>query len=195
MITLESAINRIAERTEESKRNWQQALRQRRATFVDIYGVPFELKYIGHDSDGYKYQTHISISPDFEYYERFLFKLEVHTGSSINEFEVDYGFLPDDDSHARLVDITDYLIVQNGDLNDWIDGAGFYPTEAEDEETPYEADFFNMLEVCDSLMAEGRESDKNKILRAGMHIMQIVSDVQLSSVTMLLYMKYSTINR
>ena len=195
MITYEQAINRIAERTYENRTLWKQAIDQRRSTFVDIYGVPYEFKYMGHDSDGYKYQTHVSISPDFIYYERFLFKLEVHTGSTINDFEVDYGFLPDDESHARLVDVTDYLVAQNGDLSDWIDGDGFYPTEAEEDETPYEADFFNMLEVCDSLMAEDRESDKNKIVRSGMHIMQIVSDVQLDSLTMLLYMKYSALNR
>ena len=195
MITYEQAINRIAERTYENRTLWKQAIDQRRSTFVDIYGVPYEFKYMGHDSDGYKYQTHVSISPYFIYYERFLFKLEVHTGSTINDFEVDYGFLPDDESHARLVDVTDYLVAQNGDLSDWIDGDGFYPTEAEEDETPYEADFFNMLEVCDSLMAEDRESDKNKIVRSGMHIMQIVSDVQLDSLTMLLYMKYSALNR
>lgn len=195
MITYQQAINRIAERTYENRTLWKQAIDQRRSTFVDIYGVPFEFKYIGRKNGMYRYETHVSISPDFIYYERFLFKLEVHTSSTIDDFEVDYGFLPDDQSNPRLVDITDYLIAQSGDLDNWIDGDGFYPTEAEDEETPYEADFFNMLEVCDSLMAEGNEAYKNRIVRSGMHIMQIQSDVQLDSVTMLLYMKYSALNR
>jgi len=195
VVTLDSAINRLAERTAENRERWKQAISQRRSTFVDIYGTPFELKYIGQKDGMYRYQTHISISPDFLFYERFLFKLEVHTDSTINDFEVDYGFLPDDESNPRLVDITDYLIAQNGDLDDWITGEGFYPTEAEDEDTPYEADFFNMLEVCDDLMTEKRESDKNKIVRAGMHIAQVQSDVRLDNVTMLIYLKYSTVNR
>jgi len=195
MITLDSAINRIAERTVENRRFWKQAINQRRNTFVDIYSVPYELKYQGKSGDDYIYETHISISPDMEYYERFLFKLEVHTASTIDDFEVDYGFLPNEEGVTRFVDITDYLIVQNGDLDDWITGDGFYPTEAEDEETPYEADFFNMLEVADSLMAEGRESDKNRLTRSGMHIMRVKSDVRLDSVTALLFLKYSVVNR
>lgn len=195
MITLDRAINRIAERTSEGTRNWKQAVYQRRNTFVDIYSVPYDMKYIGKKDGMYRYQTHISISPDFLEYERFLFKLDVRTSNAIDDFEVDYGFLPDDESNPRLVDITDYLIAQNGDLDDWITGEGFYPTEAEDEDTPYEADFFNMLEVADTLVAEERTSDKNKLLRAGMHIAQVQSDVELDSVTMLIFLKYSCINR
>lgn len=71
MITIDQAINRIAEKTYENTRDINRKNLQRRHQVVDLYGV--EYSRIG-DSVS-PADIFISISPDMEYIERFQFKL------------------------------------------------------------------------------------------------------------------------
>lgn len=71
MITIEQAINRIAEKTYENSRDIRKKNLQRRHQVVDLYGV--EYSRLG-DANSPAI-VYISISPDMEYLERFQFKL------------------------------------------------------------------------------------------------------------------------
>lgn len=193
MITLSNAVGKIAERTVDNSQKWRQSLRQRRSEYVDIYGVPFNFEPV--NDAGTKLQAHIYISTDLEYYERLQFKLVVKSSQSIDadHFIFKYGHIADEDDNPRLVDCTDYLIAQH---DDWVSGSGYnyFPSEVDNDETDEAADFYDLLVVCSDLMAEGKSAYKNRITRAGSKLAQIESNVPCQ-VQMLLYCKYSTVNR
>ena len=192
-IDYNSALSRVAERTYDSTKNWRQSLRQRRSEYVDIYGIPFNFEPV--NDAGTKLRAHIYISTDLEYYERLQFKLVIKSSQSIDpdDFTFKYGHIDDEDGNPRLVDCTDYLIAQH---DDWVSGSGlgYYPSEVDSDETDDAADFYDMLVVCSDLMAEGNTAYKNRITRAGSKIAQIESNVPCEA-QMLLYCKYSTVNR
>lgn len=86
------------------------------------------------------------------------------------------------------VDITEYLIEQHDGA--WINGQGIYPTNrVEDKE-----DFYDILDVACMLNAEGRTSDKNKLLAPGFKKVEVYSDAPFG-LTAFLYLKYSHLNR
>ena len=86
------------------------------------------------------------------------------------------------------IDITPYLIAQHD--GEWINGEGIYPTNRLDRRI----DFYDILEVCDVLTAEGRISDREKILASTFKPVQIVSDAPFG-VDAYLYIKNSNLNR
>lgn len=91
------------------------------------------------------------------------------------------------------VDITEYLIEQHD--GDWIDGEGIYPTdEIEGDEDDMTVNFYDILDVACMLEAEGATSERKKLLRPGFKEVEISSDAPFS-VTALLYLKYSHLNR
>lgn len=86
------------------------------------------------------------------------------------------------------IDITPYLIAQHD--GEWINGEGIYPTNRLDRRI----DFYDILEVCDVLTDEGRESDREKILASTFKPIQIYSDSPFG-IDAYLYMKLSHVNR
>lgn len=86
------------------------------------------------------------------------------------------------------IDITAYLREQHN--NQWIDGEGIYPTNRlEDQE-----DFYDILDVCSMMIANGESSKANKILEPRFKKVEIVSDAPFS-IDAYLYLKYSHMNR
>lgn len=203
MIDEWKAINIIAERAYENRKQLKQARRQRRTEFVDIYGVPMPLEYIK-TKDGFRYyETRLYVSNDLEYWERFQFKIEALFDGEINEN--DFQFLIGerdevDGSDSDLIDISDYLRSQNGI---WIEESGYYPsdetvdeTDDDDEEDVYDdaGFFFDILEACTLLWAEDDTSAVHEITRAGTKIVQVRIPKE-ADITFIPFIKYSTINR
>lgn len=186
-----TAVNRIAERTYESRRLWGQSLRQRRTEFTDVYGIPYTSEIESNKQFIYR----IMISPDLEYYERFQFKLHVEAEGSINpdKFTLEMTDTETyDDNDYEWVDLTDYLEEQQ---NEWVDGSGYFPTEAIGETG--DDDFYDILDACGMIALEdkGKDEDrKSMLLNAGSKLIRIKSPVKCD-VTMNLFLKYSTINR
>lgn len=180
---ISQAITRIAERTVDNRKLWAQALRQRRTEFTDIYGVPF---YSEIDSNK-KFQCHISISPDMEYYERFQFKIVIQADEAISGFKFE---MTDADTYEdgayNWINLTPYLIEQT---DVWVDGAGYFPTDGIDED-----DYYDLLDVGCLLTAEGKEDERETILSGGNKIVRITSDTKCD-VSLILFLKYSSLNR
>lgn len=78
MITIDQAINRIAEKTYENTRDINRKNLQRRHQVVDLYGV----EYTRMGDANSPADIFISISPDMEYIERFQFKLIIGSFAS-----------------------------------------------------------------------------------------------------------------
>lgn len=72
-ITYEQALNRIAERTYENRKQLKKDIDQRRTGFVDVYGDEFTRQ--GDANNSAKF--YVSVSNDLVYFERFQFKLYV----------------------------------------------------------------------------------------------------------------------
>lgn len=86
------------------------------------------------------------------------------------------------------VDITAYLREQHDGA--WISGEGIYPTNRlEDLE-----DFYDILDVASMLDADGRTSDREKILRPNFKKVEVISDAPFS-LDAYLYLKYAHTNR
>ena len=107
---------------------------------------------------------------------------------------IDYGVTKQGTSSTNWrvvidgIDITPYLIAQHD--GEWINGEGIYPTNRLDRRI----DFYDILEVCDVLTDEGRESDREKILASTFKPIQIYSDAPFG-IDAYLYMKLSHVNR
>lgn len=86
------------------------------------------------------------------------------------------------------IDITDYLIEQHDGR--WISGEGIYPNNRVETKE----DFYDILDVACMMSAEGREADREAILRPEFKKVQIFSDAPFS-VTAFLYLKYSHLNK
>lgn len=170
-----TAINRIAERAYDSRELMGQSLRQRRTEFTDIYGIPY---YSEIDSDK-TFQCHIGMPFDLEYYMRFQFQLIVNT-----DYEIDpdrfYFYMTDAETYDQgaydgedylWVDLSPYLIEQTAD--DWVNGAGYFPSDGSNEN-----DYYDILEACSLLVAEGKEEIKDMLLRNGNKIIKIKSPVK-----------------
>lgn len=171
-IGFDEAITRLAERQNDLSKDISQKNRQRRTGFVDLYGI--EIQRSGNPA-----QFYISISPDLEYYERFQFKLFVQrfTGTRM-------------DIYVDGVDITDYLIAQHD--GEWITGPGLYPTDDISQGSDEPNDFYDILDVA-SVMAD-EDIDVTDLLNPGFKLVEITSDGDFT-VSLILYLKYSHINR
>lgn len=220
-MTIDKAINRIAERTFDNTETIRQMKKQRRNQVVDIYGMEFTRQ----GGPGAPATFYISISPDMIYLERFEFKLIIQpflttTGVSTSSatvtvdetsLQIQNGQIsPNPHKHnvtththstspgASLtpvsntaftvsiegIDVTPYLMAQYGS---WIDGEGVYPSIKIDED-------YDILEVASDFIAEDRKDDADALTRAGYKKVEVTGD-KLFSVTLVLYCKFSHINR
>lgn len=178
VLTLNSLLNRIAEKTVDNTSQLRKGVNQRRNGMEDLYGVPF---YAVADSNN-EAKFYVSVSPDIVYFERFAFKLHI-TGTTSEEWSV----LIDG------VDITDYLIAQHE--GEWIDGSGIYPTdEISSESESFLQDFYDILDVASILYAEGNDDDADDLLEPEFKEVVIRSDAPFT-VTAYFYTKYSNVNR
>ena len=220
-MTIDRAINRIAERTFDNTETIRQMKRQRRNQVVDIYGMEFTRQ----GGPGAPATFYISISPDMIYLERFEFKLIIQpflttTGVSTSTATVSIEetslsiqnsqISPNPHTHtvtththstspgASLtpvsgtgftvsiegIDVTPYLMAQYGT---WIDGEGVYPSIKIDKD-------YDILEVASDFIAEGRPEDADALTKAGYKKVE-VTGTKLFSVTLVLYCKFSHLNR
>lgn len=220
-MTIDKAINRIAERTFDNTETIRQMKKQRRNQVVDIYGMEFTRQ----GGPGAPATFYISISPDMIYLERFEFKLIIQpflttTGVSTSSatvtvdetsLQIQNGQInPNPHKHtvtththstspgASLtpvsntdftvaiegIDVTPYLMAQYGS---WIDGEGVYPSIKIDED-------YDILEVASDFIAEDRKDDADALTRAGYKKVEVTGN-KLFSVTLVLYCKFSHINR
>lgn len=188
MVTTGSAIEKIAERTSENREMWRQAIRQRRTEFTDIYGMPFRNEL----SSPTIHEYHISISPDLEYYERFQLKLLVNTQNAINpdNFNFYMGNPATSESTENLVDLTPYLIEQEGE---WVTGDGYFPSEDIDDRDEA-GSYYDILDACSLMTAMEYTEKVDTVLRPDNKLIRITSG-EACEVTLILYVKYSTINR
>lgn len=72
-MTNEEALLRVAERTLENREQLKRSTTQRRTKFSDLYGI----EYLRQGDANNPATFYISVSPDFVYYERFAFKLQI----------------------------------------------------------------------------------------------------------------------
>lgn len=144
MITMEQAIERVAERTYENTQNIKQMKLQRRTPPVDIYGMEFTRQ----GGPGAPATFYISISPDMVYLERFEFKLiiqpflttsGVSTGSqniTIDETSIipsDFARVEGDTlyiDHNTVIDPHTHTV--SGHSHSQTPGAGLTPVTASD---------------------------------------------------------------
>lgn len=169
-----TAINRIAERTSESRQLWSESLKQRRTEFTDVYGVPYKSEI---DSSK-KFLCHIAIPLDLEYYMRFQFKIIVRTSNDFDPngftFEMadadtyDKGAYDGEDYH--WIDLSSELEEQVGV---WPNGDGYFPAEGSYDD----GDFYDILDACCLLQADGHEDDREELLKGGSKVIRITSPV------------------
>lgn len=103
--------------------------------------------------------------------ERGIFKTTV----TANDFRV----------RVEGIDVTPYLMAQYGGA--WLDGEGVYPSLNIGED-------YDILEVASDLIGEGRQADADKLLRSGYKAIEISAGGPFS-VSLVLYLKYSHLNR
>lgn len=246
IMTFESYLNRLAERTYDNTRQLRKQVQQRRNGMEDLYGTFFSA-----NGDATNPATfYVSLSPNYVYLEMFAFKFIIKPfassvsgvsvsgeGVTIGETELalegsssasvisgtstlgdgggglitpnphthsvsggsmsgnlNYGIKQINTSSAdwRVVidgiDITEYLIEQHD--GDWITSEGVYPNNRlEDVE-----DFYDILDVASVMTAEGRTTEREKLLQQRFKKVQIYSDAPFG-VDAYLYMKFSHMNR
>lgn len=226
ILTQNQAIQRLSEKVYDNTRNLRQKDRQRRNTFVDLYGIEFTRQ----GDSGTPAKFYISITPDMIYLERFEFKLIIQpfasysngmettvvdvepTSLSVTENQTtnahtvtpnphDHSTKPhthnltsgitltptmSDDFRVYIegIDVTAYLMAQYGS---WINGEGVYPSLDINKN-------YDVLEVACDMMAEGRESDVNKLTHSGYKEIKITSSAPFQ-VTLVNYLKMSNMNR
>lgn len=219
--TLNEVLEKLAGSTAANRKRIETGLKQRRNQAMDLQGV----EYTRQGGSGAPATFYLSISPDMVYMERFEFKLIIQPfvsssgiGTSVTEVEVEEVDLsitsankitPNPHTHKILkhshqlsggiattpttatdfrmavegIDITPYLMAQHG----WVNGEGVYP--ALDVNRNYD-----ILEVASDMCAEGKHADADKLVKAGYKRVQIFSE-DLFSATLVLYQKYSHMNR
>lgn len=224
ILTQQQAIQRLSEKVYDNTRNIRQKDRQRRNTFLDLYGV--EMTRQGDSGTPAKF--YISITPDMIYLERFEFKLIIQpfasysngmetavvdvnpTSLSVTENNNTHTVTPNPHDHTTVahthnltsgitltpttaddfriyiegIDVTAYLMAQYGS---WISGEGVYPSLDINKN-------YDILEVACDMMAEGRESDVDKLTHSGYKEVKITSSAPFQ-VTLVNYIKLSNMNR
>lgn len=174
MISYGEALSRVAERTIANQQDISQRKKQRRTGFVDLYGVE-SFKSVSGSANYY-----VSVSPDLEYFERYQFKIAIENATTVGNVKISIDG----------IDLTAYFREQQGT---WINGNGVYPTDDIPEGDEGASAFYDILDACGLLVAGGEEDKANKILFPGLHTVTI-SGLD-ADVSLILYLKYSHINR
>lgn len=200
MITYEEALNSIAERTIENRKEIRQKNLQRRTGMIDNYGV--EIPKVMRNGKVVFYSP--SISTDKEYFERLQFKLVIENAGSFDQSDLrikigdtdDYYYDEDEENPIPDLDISEYLASQQGV---WATGDGIYPTDIISDRADA-ADFYDILEAVGDYLAEndtakGRAT-ADMILSAGLkRITVTINGVKEADISLIIYVKYSHINR
>ena len=177
-ITIDEALNRIAEVTNDNRNDIRRSRLQRRTEFTDLYGIPFyaESELI----DGrHVAKFFISVSPDLVYFMRFQFKLYIQTlatGGS-GDFKVYVEGIDED--------ITDYLEEQQD--GDWIEGEGMYPSSGVEDAD----DYYDLLDVATVMLSEGKKTDSDTILKGGKKVIRVTASAAFK-ITLYLWTRYSS---
>lgn len=181
MISYDKALSAVAERTVSNHQDISQRKKQRRTGFVDLYGVE-SFRSVTNEADFY-----YSVSLDVEYFERFQFKLVVDDSTAIGNVEI---WVSKPASTEPPINLTPYLMEQHGS---WITGDGIYPTDDITEASEWN-DFYDILDACGLLyVSEDADLVDEQILSSGLHKFTIKG--LTANVSLILYMKYSHINR
>lgn len=191
---ISTAINRIAERTTENRQLWGQSLRQRRSEFTDIYGIPFRTDEVDNNKT---FTFHVSISSDMEYYERF--QMQLYVATTVEDAPIDPDLFKIEMTDAETydtevaddyiwVDLSEYFIEQK---DEWPDSTGYYPAEQQGGDV---IDYYDVLDACGMLVAEGHPLLKDMLLQAGNKLIRVSSGTKCN-VTLTLFLKYSSVNR
>lgn len=193
MITYGQALTKVAERTYDNREYMKRILTQRRNTPTNIYGIPFDSEI---DSQK-RFQCHISILPNLEYFTRFQFKLYVdNVQGTINpnlfKFEIGdpVAFNEQTQQEESIIrDLTPYLEEQQ---NEWVDGAGWYPSISFNDDEA--GDYYDVLDACGLLYAENDIEGYDAILSSGNKVIIISSNVPCD-ISFIPYISYTTVNR
>ena len=176
IITLDSYLSRIAEKTVDNTSQLRNAVNQRRNGMEDLYGVAFTAN--GTASKPAKF--HISVSPDLVYYEQFAFKFIISdVGQATDNWRV----------VVSGADITAELREQVGESN-WMDGAGIFPKVSLGKPNS----FFDFLDVACVLNLEEDYTRMNEVLKPEFKAIEVYSDTTFT-LEAHLYLKYSHLNR
>jgi hypothetical protein len=220
-MTFDEAIGRVAKRTFQNKENIDQKDRQRRYSFVDMYGI----EYTRQGDGGSPATFYIGIPKDMEYMLRYEFKLIVQpfvstvasegiqsavvdvnptslsvSGSSVNPNPHDHSTQPHTHSVVAGVSMThttanDFLIkIDDIDVTPYLMAQGDWIDGEGIFPSAEIGDDFDILEVASDLKAEGRTEDAHKLVCAGNHKVEISSGSPFQ-VTLVNYLKYSHMNR
>lgn len=193
--TLQGAINLLAERTHDNKKNLSEKDKQRRNQVVDLYGVDLSRN----SNDDNEVIFYVSVSSDLVYYERFQFKIYIDgsTGSSFELFCRTRVLNDEDEYETRNINLTPYLIEQQD--GEWIDGdnnGDAYPNNSDvvDESPDEPPNAYDMLDVASVMYAEGNNNEAEALLRPEFKKFILKSNGSFFG-AMILYLKYSHLNR
>lgn len=216
-MTIDNAINRIAERTFDNTETIRQMKKQRRNQVVDIYGMEFTRQ----GGPGAPATFYISISPDMIYLERFEFKLIIQpflttTGVSTSSASVaiedtsltiqNGQITPNPHKHtvtththstspgASLTPVSnaDFLVSIEGiDISPYLMAqyGSWINGEGVYPSIKIDEDY-DILEVASDFIAEGRKDDADILTKAGYKKVEVTGN-KLFSVTLVNYLKYS----
>lgn len=220
ILTQQQAIERLSEKVYDNTRNIRQKDRQRRNTFVDLYGV----EYTRQGDSGTPAKFYVSITPDMIYLERFEFKLIIQPFASYSNgmetvvVDVDNTSLsvsnnaitPNPHKHGtqphthNLTSGITLTPTTASDFRVYIEGIDItaylmaqYGSWINGEGIYPSLDInrnYDILEVACDMMAEGREADVNKLTHSGYKEITITSNAPFQ-VTLVNYIKLSNMNR
>lgn len=218
--TYEQALERLSERVAENTIDIRRENLQRRDTVVDIYGTPH---YAYGDANS-PARFYISVSPDFEYYHRFQFKLDIQPFRSTSGSGVGPATVAINDTSLQIIDdqidpnphthlsephthtvnagittvpaATSYRLTLEGiDITPYL-AAQFdaWPTGEGLYPSTDINKSYDILVVGSDLKAEGRIEDKTKLLQAGFKPMELSSNGPFMA-TLYLYLKYKHLDK
>ena len=180
-MTLESVLNRLAEKTSDNTRQLRKGVQQRRNAMEDLYGIMFSV-----DSNANNVaRFYISLSPDCIYLQRFAFKFVIKPYQNSERTTSSNWAV-----RIANIDVTDYLTEQHdGDFIDMSDswGESVFPSRSA-------TDFYDILDACSLMIAEGDTENADAILEPEFKEVEVISDAPFS-VDAYLYLKYSNLNR
>ena len=220
--TYADALEVVAKRTYKNKQNIDQKDRQRRYSFVDLYGV----EYTRQGDGGSPATIYIGISKDMEYLLRFEFKLLIQPFvSTVSTGGVQSATVIVDDTslttngstitpnpHNHTTQAHSHNVVSGvamthttaNDFRVYIDGIDItaylmaqYGSWISGEGIYPSAEIdkdYDILEVISDLRSAGHYTEANTIAKAGNHKVEITSDSPFQ-VTLINYLKYSHMNR
>lgn len=182
-LTIEQAIDRLAQRSIDHSNYIRRASLQRRDQVTDLHGVEFTRSA----DPSIPAQFFVTLSRDMTYLEMFEFKLIIQPYTQLAP-NVQPVIVPVADSGYRVsvdgIDVSAYLAAQH---NGWIGGEGIYPSTQDGIN-------YDLLEAACDMRAAGRIADAERIVAPGYKRIQ-VSGKSLFNATLVLFLKHAHVNR